>query len=87
MKFDKSGVINLLPSGSARLPLSVKNFRHSSANPVLCVIQDGDGVAIGHIDNFAQEGIGLHLKHQAQRQSNGPGLNFICSGADEIYRR
>jgi hypothetical protein len=31
------------------------------------VVQDCDSVAIGHIDDLAQQAIGLHLKHQAQR--------------------
>ena len=34
-------------------------------------IQHRDGVAIGHIDNLAQQGIGLHLEHQAQHQHDG----------------
>ena len=37
----------------------------------LDVVQDCDGVAIGHIDDLAQQRIGLHLNHQEQRQRSG----------------
>lgn len=37
----------------------------------VCVVQHRDGVAIGHIDDLAQEGVGMGLECQAQRQSSG----------------
>ena len=41
------------------------------------VVHDCNGVAIGHIDDLAHKGIGLHLKHEAQRQSSGRCFEYF----------
>jgi len=47
----------------------------------ISVVQDCDGVAIGHIDDLAQQGIGLYLKHQAQRQGSDHRFEF-----DDVFK-
>ena len=55
--------------------------RINSGHPYLVVdvgvVHDCNGVAIGHIDDLAHQGIGLHLKHQAQRQGSGRCFEYF----------
>ena len=55
--------------------------RINSGQPYLVVdvgvVHDCNGVAIGDIDDLAHQGIGLHLKHQAQRQSSGRCFEYF----------
>jgi hypothetical protein len=46
----------------------------------VCVVQDCDGVAIGHIDDLAQQGVGMGLECQAQRQHGGRRFEYHLHG-------